>query len=176
MKRRYIVIFLLFFLISCTERGHYNLMEISQDTIMYNRIDKVHDLEEVLDFLKSESNMYDIFEKLDIKYYKALNGMYYTVIKTDTNLCLLSFNNEKIYNSTSYVVFSSLKSKRSIEKLNVGDTLNDVLKSDPTGQYNFLLKSWDGVPHISCHYFEDGECFSIVYEDDIIVSIQKFTI
>lgn len=66
------------------------------------------------------------------------------------------------------------KSKADFQLLSVSQTLDDVMKFDPSGEYYYTNIFINNMPKHSRHYTKDGFMVKITYDhNDVITSIQS---
>jgi len=170
-----LVIFSVTILISCNQKGSSDIMCIEQGKIIYTELEATHDYNEVSVFLRDNTHS-SFVEKYQVQYYKTVNSIDYTVIKTTNGYCLVFFGDDNAQSSIQKIVFSDAGNQNKLQSLSVGSTLEEVRAADPTGQYDFLYASQSEFPQISYHYFISGDCYCIEYSDGIISNILYFTI
>ena len=100
---------------------------------------------------------------------------YYIGEKTIEENSVITFigNGELI--SYKLITLSKEEIKNQIIGLEVGITVDDVVRIDPNGKYDFLHTGWTGRPKYSYHYFQDGTGVEIKY-DDANWEIEKITL
>ena len=163
-------------LVSCNSKEPVSMTYVEQDRILYPDLEVTHDFSEVWDSVRQKHDVQSFIEKYQVQYYKTVNSVDYTVIKTNEGFCVVFFGRDDIVSNIKIVVFSDTENKNKLESLSVGSTLGDAQTADPTGQYDFLSASWSGYPQISYHYFSDGDCYAIEYSDGKISNITLFTL
>lgn len=178
MKKRVLVIcFSLMILLTSCERGEtHTLQEIEQDTLIFNQITEKLLYDDVALAISQKVDMYTFCKMFDISQYKSVNNIYYTVISTTDDQYLMLFDNNGLNPTMQQIKFSSLNNKESFSHIKVGMTLENAKVADPEGNYIFLFHSWKNYPQFSYHFFEDGECFYVRYEENTVVEIINFTI
>ena len=152
------------------------MVKVDQDVLIYNQIDTIYDHEEILNISNKNIDIFKFCEVLGINQYKSVGNINYTVLKTTKGLFLVLFDGDITHATIQQIRFSSITNQNSFDNLKVGMTLGNARTADPDGQYEFLLHSSQNYPRISYHYFENGDCFSVKYEGDIIVEIAHFTL
>ncbi len=178
MRKFFIIIICIVMIstISCEKRKEYAVKKVNQDMIIYNQLEKTYDYNEILNYLENNKNMKDFYEEYNVEYYKIVMEMYYTVLKTNVGIVIITFNMQEIYNEIHCVVFSNESCEDSIENIRTGITLDEVRAIDPNGNYVSMLHNWTGYPQISYHYFNNGKCFAIKYNNNVVEKIESFTI
>lgn len=62
-------------------------------------------------------------------------------------------------------IYNCRKIKSDFGELKKGQTLENVQKIDPQGEYLFLYTGRNDTPKISSHYTKDGYLITIQYDD-----------
>lgn len=205
MKRIFVFLILIiyvFCLSSCNEKNGGQLMEVSQDKIIYTEIDKTLEYNEIKDFLKKNNTMESFASEFGVKYFKAIHYSVpnevlqtmektsseltfdepYMVLKTDRGIDIAFFNFNKTFSRFENVKFSEDEYEKGLDEIFNGDYADlsfvDIRKIDPSGQYPFLYTSWSGNFKFSYHFFTSGNCYRIMYDQkaEFVVSVLKFTI
>ena len=71
-------------------------------------------------------------------------------------------------------VYSAQLQKADFDGISAGQSLEDVLRLDPNGEYLFLFTGRNDLPRVSNHYTKDGYIISIEYDaSSTIISIQE---
>ena len=170
MKRRIHTIVIIFFLCSmlssCVEKGNNMNMElVDQNTILYEKCEKEYSYKKIEKFTSNSISLTEFGRRFGVRQYKYNSGCYYVVVKTDEGFIILWFDAEMRYSWSSNIYFSDDIYYDSINSINVGDDLEDVMAADKTGKFDFLRTSWTLYPKISWHYFKNGECFCFTYDE-----------
>lgn len=175
-----IVIFVVTFLISCScipKNGEaYAMTEIDQNTILYTLNTKEYKFDELLLFFKSNRTMDEFYKEFKVENYKQIDGMKYTVLQTDMGMVFVSFDIAGNYGSMKSFCFSNDLCQNDIENVQIGSQIESVENFDPNGDYTFKCVSWTEYPQISYHYFTNGMCYAIRYNNGVVESITRFTI
>lgn len=171
-----IVLCTLFFLISCDSEVQVSLTQASQDTIIFSQLDTVYSHDKVLDALSDNDDLFAFCKSLGITQYKSANSINYTVLKTTNGMYLILADYNGAYVTMRQIIFSPDINRECVADLKAGMTLDNAKAADPDGQFDFLLHSSQNYPRISYHFFENGDCFSVKYEEDIIADIAYFTL
>lgn len=140
-----------------------SLIELSTTT--YN----IQELKNIISFsgtIQELSNKYPIecIRKTQVGYRVSYYG--------ESNFASIIFDNsgkkliEKIYKESS--------DKTYFDSLSTGNSIEDVKKIDPNGDYSFLYTGRNDVPKQSIHYTSDGYLITINYnENNLISNIEK---
>ena len=176
IKSLFVVFLLALLLVSCSETGGDNLIDVDQTFALLENTTDTAKYDEVKDFLKNTVSLSDFGKKYNITFYKHFADIYYTVLNTDDGYKLFFFGNDMKYQNTIPIAFSDYSIKAELCSIEVGANLNDIRSIDPLGSYDFLNHSWSGYPRISYHFFADGTCVSFKYDNMSVKEIIKFTI
>ena len=148
---------------------------VSQDIVLYKDLQVFPD-DKLAALLDHQPTIQQMQAAIGNVAFKKLEAIYYTVVKTKSQLLLISFDADGQYVNNRSITFSSAASKLQLEQIKVGDTLDAVMQADELGSYDFLYASWKNVPQISYHFFEDGSCFEVCYQDRVVTQIFRFSI
>ncbi len=162
-------------LITYGER-EYSMELVDQNIILFKQCKNTYSYKEIKKLASQKLSLMEFGGSLGVQNYKYNNGNYYIVIKTDEGFFILWFDSEKCYLSTDHIIFSDCSYYHSITSIKIGDDLDTVRTADKTGQFNFLYHSWSLYPKISYHYFKNGKCFVIMYDErNIVEDLWSFT-
>ena len=179
----------------CMNQKKSPLKEVGQDVILYTSLTHSYDYEKLYRFLKKEPSLNDVCIKYHINCYKQAGNSKYIVLKTTMGVVVVFFAepNTEILQSIDanaisenlpyetiniqIVLFSKDGNPEFFKNANIGIPLEDVQEADPSGDYPFLYHDWSGYPKYSYHYFENGNCYIVYYDEMNMVSdILFFTI
>ena len=194
MKRKLFGIITVLLLISvfcgCGKREPLSLREAGQDEILYPSLTQICDYKELQDYLQKDPSLEEVCGKFGIGDYKQSGGSRYVVIKTSEGLAAVFFvDPEQIADSPlnydgpilhvgiTMISFSEDGDPDFFKGSIVGRSLEAVRLADASGQYPFLYRSWSGYPKYSYHSFASGDCYTVYYDDNYLVSdVFHFTI
>ena len=156
-----------------------------QEKIIYNeaKIEAKYSDVEGLSDLRS-TDMVSFCRIFSVPYYKysEKSGLWYTAVNTEKGLTLFVSNYETSAHAEekiSYafpIHFSQPQNEAAMKTVRIGMSLDMVRNADPDGLYP-LPDAAEGEQKISYHYFENGNCRKIWYDENNIVSdITEFTI
>lgn len=156
-----------------------------QEKIIYNEVQKEARFSDVAALCEERSkDMVSFCRLFSVPYYKYSeeSELWYTALNTEKGLALFVSNYETSAHAdekTSYaftIHFSQPENEAAIEAVQIGTGLDAVEKADPDGLYP-LPDAAEGEPKLSYHYFENGNCYKIKYDENGFVSgITEFTI
>ena len=175
----FIFIILILLLPACN--GASVLKEVGQDVILYPQTESVLEFNEVESAVKQKVEIQDFCKQFDITQYKTYQyktrqSIAYVVCKTTDGPYLIFFDSVDPNCTMERISFSSTDSQSIVDKLQPGMMLRDVQLADPEGQFHYVYASFSGNKQYSCHYFETGECYYILYSGGVIEEIINFTI
>lgn len=164
---------------------------VDADTIIIDKITETHDYDKVILWLESDVDMDSFTEEFGIKYYKSIplkysmtisitrdgettdinvKSHYMTIVKTDKGYIMADFyigdGETKRFGT---ITFSCDDIKETLKNLEIGTTVESVMKIDPNGRYGFAHSSYIVYSKYSNHFFKDGTAIEIKYDDDLKV-------
>lgn len=81
---------------------------------------------------------------------------------------------DKLGAKLSGKVYSTQRLSADFGNLTVGQSLEEVMELDPSGEYLFLYSGRNDVPKVSSHYTRDGFLFTVEYdESNSIIAIRE---
>ncbi|MBE6977247.1 MAG: hypothetical protein E7438_01195 [Ruminococcaceae bacterium] len=161
---------------ACVQTDKNNMVYVEQEIVLYPTLNTTYSYSEVRDYIYQKKSQKPFAVKFQIQAYKSINGIDYTVIRTDEGLCLILFGTEDARGNILKIVFSDNDAQEHIKSLGEGATLTDVKNADPKGDYSTVEADGVRFPIISYHYFENGDCYCIEYSNGQVVEMVKFTI
>ncbi len=180
MKKTFIFLFFIFLLcviLSSCKKGEKFVMKcVDQDVILISYTNQEYDYSSIVKELERSDNMESFCEEMNISQYKVIDNMKYIVLNTGKGFYWVLFDENGQHATLRQVKVSPLDNLDKIEKLSIGMALEDVKDADPDGQFDFTYHSSNRYPKYSYHYFENGWCYYICYEDDTIDKIICFTL
>lgn len=171
-----LIVLSLFLFTSCNQKEQQELIKTSQNELIYTQLDSIYDHSDVVNTLMQADSLFDFCEIMDVKQYKVLGEANYTVVQTTKGLFIIFSDKEGNYPTLRCIEFSSIRNKEKLANLTTDMSLDGVRSADPDGQYDFLYHNRSDYPQFSYHFFEDGDCFCIRYEQNEIVAITRFTL
>lgn len=121
----------------------------------------------------SDSQLYDIYQKRGSV--KELNMCYpIECLRTYGSYFRASYLGENriavvVFDQKDTILITRLYNisieKKAFDKLEIGQSLQDVMQTDPDGDYLFLYTGRNDLPKISSHYTKDGYLVSIKYDE-----------
>lgn len=177
MSKRCIALLLsiIFFFAACDTREDI-MKEVSQDELLLDQFETEDDYTAIISFIKKNPDIATFCARYNVNKYKSFASGYYTVLKVSDGYTMVLFDNTGENINVKKIKFSPMANKENLCDLSIGRMLSDVKQADPDGQYDFLLHSSKKYPQLSYHYFQDGTCFCVKYNEGEIISITSFTL
>ena len=91
-------------LVSCNSKEPVSMTYVEQDRILYPDLEVTHDFSEVWDSVRQKHDVQSFIEKYQVQYYKTVNSVDYTVIKTNEGFCVVFFGRDDIVSNIKIVV------------------------------------------------------------------------
>lgn len=150
---------------------------VGQDVLLYTQVKGRVSEKKVAQLEAESADLNEFCNALNISQYKKTQDESYVVIKTGKGLFLVMFDENGVCESRRGITFSKNDGAAFFASLQIGKTaLETVQAAEPDGQYDFLYAGWSGFPKYSFHFFENGDCFNLWYENDVLTEIIHFTI
>ena len=153
-----------------------NLLETNQNVILYNELNTTVDYDLVQQKITENDNLSMLCQSFHIQQYKKVNNLIYVVIHTSKGLAIIFFDSGGNNPYMQLIKFSGREYESGISALKKNMSLQEAMEADPDGQFDFIFHSWSEYPQISYHYFESGNCYIVMYENNIISNIIFLTI
>lgn len=160
-------------LYSCTKGG--NDLKINISPTDQNLIDlsaQIYEDSKLLDIINFNGLMSELDQLYPIECLREVNGIYRASYQGVEKVAILLFDHDG--NKIVGNIYNAQKRKSDFEELVEGQSLEDVQKIDPKGNYLFLYTGRNDTPKLSSHYTKDGYLITIGYDaTNIIISIQE---
>ena len=175
MKFRSLKVIFILFLAACQFAGCASQnkgvnMNIEQNRSIKDIIKHVYTDEELEAILQFKGPLSELNSKYPVECLRETETMKYAIYCSNNDIVFVYFDlsgNQKGRSSR----FSMQHYSDEFQNLQVGDTIDDVLKLDPDGSYLFLYTGVQ-LPHGSTHCTKDGYFVFIEYDEhNIITSI-----
>lgn len=175
---------------ACTpiREGDIEMQILTQDEMIISRISGRQKFSKLRKYLEKAPTMEDFAQAYHVEYFKSVKcssdmpksvkpRAFYTVMDTDKGLVCISFDEQQAYSCMWIIWFSDNVKSREMDALKVGMDISDVQEIDPSGNYSFGYISTSEVDRVSYHYFIDGNCYVICYDEDMhIIDILHHTL
>ena len=163
-----VVIVLMFLFCSCAKGGCDLKVEISpSNKNLVDLVTNVYSEAQLLEIVKLDGSINTFNSRYPIECLREDNGMYRLSYLGDESIAVLLFDdlgNKRFGNK-----YSTLLVKSDFDRLEKGQSLDEVKATDPNGEYLFLYTGRNDTPKISSHYTKDGYLITIEYNDSNII-------
>jgi len=154
------------------------IKEVPQERIVYNSLNEEYKYSEIIDYFIDNEQVYmdPFMVDFNVKQYKSIDDKKYIILNSDVGIITIWYDNKDQLINLKYANLSSEASNDFINAISIGDSLSHVSNLSPDGNYDFLYTSYTKNPEVSYHFFSDGKCYEIHYDNLIITDIFEFTI
>lgn len=159
-----IIVILLCLFCSCTKGGNDLKARISpSDKSLIELVSKTYDDLHLMEIVQFNGTINELSIQFPIECLRCHNGKYRVSYLGIGKVAILVFDDSgsKILGS----IYNAEKLKSDFGELKKGQTLENVQKIDPQGEYLFLYTGRNDTPKISSHYTKDGYLITIQYDD-----------
>lgn len=133
---------------------------------------KIYDDWELQKVVEFEGNIDQLNDKYPIECIRKNNPGYRVSYPGNDKVAVILYDNSG--KKISGVIYNTERSKSDFGALIKGESLDEVLKTDPDGEYLFLYTGKNDTPKASSHYTNDGYLISIEYDDfNTVISISE---
>lgn len=164
---------LLFLLCSCAKGGSTLKIEISpSDKSIIDLSSTIYDEPKLLELAKFSGSIDALNAQYPIECFREDNGTYRATYLGNGSIAVLLFDN---YGNRYWGnIYNTNLLKSDFEGLAKGQSLEEVRKIDPNGEYLFLYTGRNDTPKVSSHYTKDGYLITIEYDaSNNIISINE---
>ena len=167
------IITLLFLLCSCAKGGSDLKIETSpSDKSLIDLASKIYDEPQLSELVKFNGLIDELNAQFPIECLREDNGTYRVAYLGDGSIAVLLFDNYG--NKFLGNIYNTQLLKSDFEGLTKGESLEEVRKIDPNGEYLFLYTGRNDTPKVSSHYTKDGYLIAIKYDaSNNILSINE---
>ena len=151
-------------LCSCAKGGNDLNAKISpSDKSLIELVSKTYDDLQLLEIAQFNGTINELSIQFPIECLRCHNGKYRASYLGIAKVAILVFDDSgsKILGS----IYNTEKLRSDFGELKKGQTLENVQKIDPHGEYLFLYTGRNDTPKISSHYTKDGYLITIQYDD-----------
>ena len=157
------IIALLFLLCSCTEGGKNLEIEISPSSkSLIVLASRIYDESQLLELARFDGSINELNAQYPIECLREDYGIYRVSYLGDESIAVLQFDNNG--NRLSGNIYNTLLFKSDFDSLTKDQSLEEVRKIDPNGEYLFLYTGRNDAPKVSSHYTKDGYLITIEYD------------
>ncbi|MBQ8393471.1 MAG: hypothetical protein IJX51_06845 [Clostridia bacterium] len=167
------IIMLLFLLWSCDKGGSDLNIEISPlDKSLLDLATTIYDESQLSKIVKFNGSIDELNDQYPIECLRKDNDTYRVAYLGDGSIVVLLFDN---YGNRLFGhIYNTQLLKSDFEGLIKGQSLEEVRRIDPNGEYLFLYTGRNDTPKVSSHYTKDGYLITIEYDiSNIIISINE---
>lgn len=172
MKRiRFLLIILtILFLCGCnrSESDTYLKIDSTQCSLQY--LTEVHNYEDVVSAVECKPTIGLLNQTIKIDCIKEQKNGYSVLLNTTEGYVLLGFDADEVYSYMKVIHFSDSQLETQLNNISIGTHLSTVQNIDPKGDYTFLYTSSTQQNNVSYHYFKNGTCYQIFYDDSCRVT------
>lgn len=173
IKYLFVIVMLFILLCSCT-KGEIDLkVKISlPDKNLIDLVSITYSDQELLDIVQFNGTIKDFNEKYPVECVRKIHDIYRIAYLGKSNIVIIAFDNygKKIFGN----IYQISQEKSDFSNLVIGQSLDDVKKIDPNGEYLFLYTGRNDTPRVSSHYTNDGYLITIEYDNlNMILSINE---
>lgn len=131
-------------------------------------VSKTYSDSQLLEIAQFNGSINELNTQYPIECVREINNTYRVSYYGDFSIAVITFDDAG--NRILGNVYSALQLKCNFDVLAIGQSLNDVQKIDPKGEYLFLYTGRNDTPKISTHYTKDGYLITIQYDDSNVIS------
>lgn len=163
-----IAVILLCLLCSCTTGGNDLKVKISpSDESLIQLASKIYEDPQLVEITQFNGVMNELNIRFPIECLREYNGNYRVAYLGIEKIAILTFDDSG--NKILGNIYKVEKLKSDFEGLIRGQSLEEVQKIDPHGEYLFLYTGRNDTPKISSHYTKDGYLITIEYDDSSVI-------
>lgn len=169
IKKIFAFMILLCIFCSCSKGGNNLELNISpQDKNLTELVSTTYSDSQLSEIVQFNGSINEIDVQYPIECVREISDAYRVSYFGDSSIAVIIFDNagNKILGN----VYSALLQKADFDVLVHGQSLSDVQKMDPGGEYFFLYTGRNNIPKISTHYTKDGYLITIEYDDSNTIS------
>lgn len=133
---------------------------------------KTYDDAQLLEISQFDGSLNELNAHYPAECVREENGLYRVSYLGSESVAALLFDGAG--NRLLGRVYSAQLQKADFDAISAGQSLDDVLRLDPNGEYLFLFTGRNDLPRVSTHYTKDGYIISMEYDaSNTIISIQE---
>lgn len=157
------MVILLCLLCSCAKGGSELKVKISpSDKSIIDLTSRIYDDSQLLEIVKFSGSISELNIQYPIECLRDNSGIYRVSYLGDGNIAILLFDDSG--NKLLGNIYGAEQLKSAFDGLVQGQSLEDVRKIDPEGEYLFLYTGRNDTPKVSSHYTKDGYLITIEYD------------
>ena len=167
------ILMLLFLLWSCDKGGSDLNIEISSpDKSLLDLATSIYDESQLSKIVEFNGSIDELNDQYPIECLRKDNDTYRVAFLGDESIVVLLFDNygNRLFGN----IYNTHLLKSDFEGLIKGQSLEEVRRIDPNGEYLFLYTGRNDTPKVSSHYTKDGYLITIKYDiSNIIININE---
>ena len=164
-----VIIVILCLLCSCSKGENNSEIKISSSNIgLSDLATKKYSDSELKDISQFNGTIYELNDKYSIECVRKSDYGYRVSYLGDFCIAVILFDSDG--NKILGNVYDTLCSKSDLSVLTENQTLENVQKIDPNGEYLFLYSGRNDTPKTSSHYTKDGYLITIEYDNENKIS------
>ena len=133
---------------------------------------KTYDDAQLLEISQFDGSLNELNAQYPAECVREENGLYRVSYLGSESVAALLFDGAG--NRLLGRVYSAQLQKADFDAISAGQSLDDVLRLDPNGEYLFLFAGRNDLPRVSTHYTKDGYIISVEYDtSNTIISIRE---
>lgn len=169
VKKFLITIVVLCTFCSCSKGGNGLGLELSpSDKNLAELVSQTYSDSQLLEIAQFNGSIRELNTHYPIECVRESGNAYRVSYFGDSSIAVITFDDAG--NRILGNVYSALRLKADFDVLVNGQSLNNVQKIDPNGEYPFLYTGRNDLPKISTHYTRDGYLITIEYDDSNVIS------
>ena len=167
------IIMVLFLLCSCAQGESDLKIETSPaDKSLMDLASKIYDEPQLLEIANFNGAIDELNAQYPIECLRQEDGIYRAAFLGDESIAVLLFDN--CGKRLSGNIYHTQRLKADFDRLTKGQSLAEVRKIDPDGEYVFLYTGRNDTPKVSSHYTKDGYLITVEYDaSNSILSIKE---
>lgn len=157
----------------CSPSPHAEKEEISSGFLAssgFSKVKTVTDYDALYQAFQKEPTYEEWKTQFPVEYERCVNNSQAALYQTDEGWVLLKVEADGGIGMLEKISISDEISEETLDQIEIGTTLEQVMELDPNANYPFLYASWDKYPKISYHYTKEGLRYTIFYDDEYCVT------
>jgi len=168
-KNFIIIIFLLCNLCSCSYEGNdLNMKLSSENKTLIELSTKAYEDDEITSIMSFTGSIQELNKIYPIECIRKIPVGYRVSYCGISNFISILFDNSG--NKLIGNIYKISNSKSYFNNLIIGNSIEEVKRIDPNGNYVFLYTGRNDIPKQSVHYTSDGYLLTISYDENNLIS------
>lgn len=152
---------------ACGKEDNKMNIEISSSQTIIELTTKLYSNSELLKIIDYDGSINELNKEYPIECIRKIGNNYRISYQGNDCFAIIFYNN--LNDKISSDIYKTLLTKDDFEKLDIGQSLNNVQNLDPNGKYLFLFTGRNDTPRVSTHCTNDGYFITIEYSKDNII-------